>query len=285
MLDRASDLALKAPDALLRVDEHSAHHPPPFRWPGNLFQNGPMRRHGDRAIGPTTQRWPGQIERWSSNGHTPSPPAPGGLVRMAAPAQVSITEFVSFSALWEVGVASSIDRHGDMEASLTSVMTPPAQQVWVAPVAASWLDGPRSSIGASAAAVVGGAVAKCVTGTLGDGRDVAVRVDLLAWDGVRQGRRPAPSETCVGVLITRRSQVQILPPLPTRQRYYRRSTARKSSLRAVFVSAGGVHSDQIPDQGHLVCPAASYSDVLFVGRPDAKKWSIFVLDPIARLLA
>ena len=152
-------------------------------------------------------------------------------------------------------------------------------------ITASWLDGPRSSIGASAAAVVGGAVAKCVTGTRGDGRDVAVRVDLLAWDGVRQGRRPAPSETCVGVLITRRSQVQILPPLPTRQRYYRRSTARKSSLRAVFVSAGGVHSDQIPDQGHLVCPAASYSDVLFVGRPDAKKWSIFVLDPIARLLA
>ena len=84
-------------------------------------------------------------------------------------------------------------------------------------ITASWLDGPRSSIGASAAAVVGGAVAKCVTGTLGDGRDVAVRMDLLAWDAVRQGRRPAPSETCVGVLITRRSQVQILPPLPTSQ--------------------------------------------------------------------
>ena len=81
-------------------------------------------------------------------------------------------------------------------------------------ITASWLDGPRSSIGASAAAAVGGAVAKCVTGTLGDGRDIAVRVDLLAWGGVRQGRRPAPSETCVGVLITRRSQVQILP------RYY-----------------------------------------------------------------
>jgi 3',5'-nucleoside bisphosphate phosphatase len=36
-----------------------------------------------------------------------------------------------------------------------------------------------------------------------------------------------------------RSQVQILPPLPTRQRYNRRSTARKLSLRAVFVSGGG----------------------------------------------
>src|ERR1035437_11073005 len=56
MLDRAGDLALKAPDASLRVDEHSAHHPPPFRWLGNLFQIGPMRGHGDRAISPPTQR-------------------------------------------------------------------------------------------------------------------------------------------------------------------------------------------------------------------------------------
>ena len=69
--------------------------------------------------------------------------------------------------------------------------------------------------GIAVAAVVGGGVAKCVTGTPRDGRDVAARVDPLAWDGVRQRRRPAPSETCVGVLITRRSQVQILPPLPT----------------------------------------------------------------------
>src|ERR1035437_5487603 len=56
MLDRAGDLALKAPDPLLRVDEHSAHPPPPFRWLGNLFQNGPMSGHGDRAISPPTQR-------------------------------------------------------------------------------------------------------------------------------------------------------------------------------------------------------------------------------------
>jgi len=49
--------------------------------------------------------------------------------------------------------------------------------------------------GTAGAAVVGGGVAKCVTGTLGDGRDVVVRVDLLAWDGVRQGRGPAPSGT------------------------------------------------------------------------------------------
>src|SRR5664279_2736847 len=56
MLDRAGDLALKTPDALLRVDEHSAHHPPPFRWLGNLFQNGPMCGHGDRAISPPKHR-------------------------------------------------------------------------------------------------------------------------------------------------------------------------------------------------------------------------------------
>src|SRR5450759_3918289 len=47
------------------------------------------------------------------------------------------------------------------------------------------------------------------------------------------------------------------PPLPTCQRYYRRSTARKLSLRAVFGSGGGVRSDQIPGQGRLGCPAAS----------------------------
>jgi hypothetical protein len=63
---------------------------------------------------------------------------------------------------------------------------------------------------------------------------------------------------CVGtqglwpcVLITRRSQVQILPPLPTRQRYYRRSTARKLSLRAVFMYGGGVRSDQITGHNRL----------------------------------
>jgi hypothetical protein len=100
-------------------------------------------------------------------------------------------------------------------------------------------------------------VAKYVTGTPRDGRDIAVHVDPLAWDGVRQGRRLESSGTCVGVLITRRSQVQILPPLPTRQRYYRRSTARKLSLRAVFVSGGGVGRDQIRDQNRLRCPAVS----------------------------
>src|SRR5665647_1777893 len=111
--------------------------------------------------------------------------------------------------------------------------------------------------GTAPAAVVDGGVAKCVAGTLGDGRDVAVRVDLLAWDRVRQRRRPAPSETCVGVLITRRSQVQILPPLPTCQRYNRRSTTRKLSLRVVFVSGGGVRSGQIRDQKRLGGPAVS----------------------------
>jgi len=33
--------------------------------------------------------------------------------------------------------------------------------------------------------------------------------------------------------------------------------ARKLSLRAVFVSGGGVRSDQIADQARLGCPAAS----------------------------
>ena len=42
--------------------------------------------------------------------------------------------------------------------------------------------------GTAGAAVVGGGVAKCVTGTPRDGRDVEARVDPLAWDGVRQGR-------------------------------------------------------------------------------------------------
>lgn len=37
-------------------------------------------------------------------------------------------------------------------------------------------------------AVAAGGVAKCVTGTPWDGRDVAVLVDPLAWDGVRQRR-------------------------------------------------------------------------------------------------
>ncbi len=59
------------------------------------------------------------------------------------------------------------------------------------------------------------------------------------------------------VLITRRSQVQILPPLPTCQRYNRRSTTRKLSLRVVFVSGGGVRSDQIRDQKRLGGPAVS----------------------------
>jgi hypothetical protein len=49
------------------------------------------------------------------------------------------------------------------------------------------------------------------------------------------------AQRCQGVwpclLITRRSQVQILPPLPTRQRHNRRSTARKHCLRA-FVMPG-----------------------------------------------
>ena len=97
-------------------------------------------------------------------------------------------------------------------------------------------------------------VGKCVTGTARNGRDVAVGVDPLARDGVGQGRGPESVGTCVGVLTTRRSQVQILPPLPTRQRYNRRSTARKHSLRAVVVSGKGVRSDQIADHNRLGCP-------------------------------
>ena len=43
--------------------------------------------------------------------------------------------------------------------------------------------------------MVGGGVAKSVTGTVRDGGDAATQVDRLAWDGVRQGRVPAPPET------------------------------------------------------------------------------------------
>ena len=64
-------------------------------------------------------------------------------------------------------------------------------------------------------------------------------------DKLAQGTTP---EMWPSVLITRRSQVQILPPLPTCQRYNRRSTTRKPSLRVVFLSGGGVRSDQIRDQ-------------------------------------
>ena len=56
------------------------------------------------------------------------------------------------------------------------------------------------------------------------------------------------------------TQVCQVPPLPTRQRYNRRSTARKLSLRAVVVSGGGVRSDQIADHNRLGCPAASQFD-------------------------
>src|ERR1035437_11121571 len=72
-----------------------------------------------------------------------------------------------------------------------------------------------------------------------------------------QGRRIGRDETGFALLITRRSHVQILPPLPTCQRYNRRSTTRKLSLRVVFVSGGGVRSDQTADQDRLGCPAAS----------------------------
>src|SRR5664280_1696491 len=75
-----------------------------------------------------------------------------------------------------------------------------------------------------------------------------------------QGRRIGRDETGFALLITRRSQVQILPPLPTRQRYNRRSTARKLSLRAVVVSGEGVRSDQIAGHNRLGCPAASQFD-------------------------
>ena len=84
-----------------------------------------------------------------------------------------------------------------------------------------------------------------------------VRVDLLAWDGVRQGRGLEPSETRVGVLITRRSQVQILPPLPTRQRYNRRSTARKLSLRAVVGSGEVWAVTRSVTKDRLRCPVVS----------------------------
>jgi hypothetical protein len=100
-------------------------------------------------------------------------------------------------------------------------------------------------------------VAKCVTGTARNGRDVAVRVDPLARDGMRQGRGPESVGMWPCMLITQRSQVQILPPLPTRQRYNHRSTARKPSLRAVVMSGGGMGRDQIRDRDRLGCPAVS----------------------------
>ena len=109
----------------------------------------------------------------------------------------------------------------------------------VRPRRSAWEERPRRSAAG---------VAKCVTGTARDGRDPTARVSPWAWDGVRQGRGLESSGTCVGVLITRRSQVQILPPLPTCQRYNRRSTARKLSLRAVFMCGEGVGRDQIRDQ-------------------------------------
>jgi len=45
--------------------------------------------------------------------------------------------------------------------------------------------------------------------------------------------------------------------LGTGQRYNRRSTARKLSLRAVVVFGGGVGRDQIRDQDRLMCLAGS----------------------------
>jgi len=56
---------------------------------------------------------------------------------------------------------------------------------------------------------------------------------------------------------TEPTQVFPVPPLPTCQRYNRRSTARKPSLRAVVMSGGGMGRDQIRDQNRLGCPAAS----------------------------
>jgi len=68
------------------------------------------------------------------------------------------------------------------------------------------------------------------------------------------------SELWPCVLITRRSQVQILPPLPTHQRYHRRSQARKFTFAGLGRVRGGVRSDQIPDHRRLGCPAASQFD-------------------------
>ena len=82
-----------------------------------------------------------------------------------------------------------------------------------------------------------------------------VRVDLLAWDGVRQGRGLAPSETCVGVLITRRSQVQILPPLPTSSQVRGPFPVGEGLLRCV---ARDQIRDQIRDRGRLSRPALSH---------------------------
>src|SRR5450631_3724825 len=53
------------------------------------------------------------------------------------------------------------------------------------------------------------------------------------------------------------TQVFQVPPLPTRQRYNRSSTARKHCLRAVAVSGIGVGRDQIRDQDGLRCPVVS----------------------------
>ena len=46
-------------------------------------------------------------------------------------------------------------------------------------------------------------------------------------------------------------------PATNASAHYHRSTARKLSLRVVFVSGGGMRSDQIADQDRLWCPAVS----------------------------
>ena len=124
------------------------------------------------------------------------------------------------------------------------------------------------------------AVTRSVTKTP---RDEAVPVGTDATTPPWRARRSVTGETNQTVwdgfalLITRRSQVQILPPLPTRQRYNRRSTARKLSLRAVFVSGGGVRSDQIADRDRLGWPAVSQ-----VGRGVSRRLSIIGMGWVLR---
>ena len=74
--------------------------------------------------------------------------------------------------------------------------------------------------------------------------------DMSSEDRVEGGQMPRQvrNQPRNPSAATARTQVFRVPPLPTCQRYNRRSTARKLSLRAVFMCGEGVGRDQIRDQ-------------------------------------
>src|SRR5665647_3217532 len=84
-------------------------------------------------------------------------------------------------------------------------------------------------------------------------RDMSSQDQAKGWQMPRQELNQ-PGNPCAA---KPRTQVFRVPPLPTCQRYNRRSTTRKLSLRVGFVSGGGVRSDQIRDQKRLGGPAVS----------------------------